>query len=445
MESVGIGLLGLGTVGVAVARRLIEQWEWLGERAGATPVLRVAAVRDVARSRDIDLKNVRLVDDPAAVVGDPSVAIVVEVMGGIDPATALIESALRSGKTVVTANKAVIAASGPRLNALASEHGARLYFEASVGAGLPIIALLRSSLLGDRISALDCVINGTTNVILTRMRGAGVSFQSALADAQRRGFAEADPSLDVDGWDAVHKLVILTWLAFGIYVAPGAVDRVGIRDVAGADVAAPAQLGYRVRLLAHAERGAGDAMHLSVRPTAVGPGHLLHDVDDADNAVIISSDLAGTVMLRGLGAGGASTASAVVSDVVTAVRDRQDRPTQGSSAGSHAAAQGGTTHGDAPSQGVTARSSPPMLSPENVEIAGYVRVRLSREAEARALVLQALEDRGLAVDAAVDLSGSELIVLTGMAPRAVHDRALETLDTLTSVDGILGALDRVEA
>jgi homoserine dehydrogenase len=431
MESVGVGLLGLGTVGVAVARRLIDQWELLGERAGATPVLRVAAVRDIARSRGIDLKNVRLLDDPATVVGDPSVAIVVEVMGGVDPATALIESALRAGKSVVTANKAVIAASGPRLSALASEHGARLYFEASVGAGLPIIALLRSSLLGDRISALDCVINGTTNVILTRMRGAGVTFQSALADAQRRGFAEADPSLDVDGWDAVHKLVILTWLAFGDSVAPDAVDRIGIRNVAGDDVAALAQLGYRVRLLAHAERGSGDAIHLRVRPTAVGPGHLLHDVDDADNAVIISSDLAGTVMLRGLGAGGASTASAVVSDIVTAVRDREHRP-----------AQGAAPRDSAPVHGAT---DPPMLSPEDVDVAGYVRVRLTKEAEARALVLQALEDRGLAVDAAVDLPGSELIVLTGMAPRAVHDRALETLDTLTSVDEILGALDRVEA
>ena len=293
----------------------------------------------------------------------------------------------------------------------------------AVGAGLPIVALLRGSLLGDRISALDCVINGTTNVILTAMRTPGTSFGAALADAQRRGFAEADPSLDVDGWDAVHKLVILAWLALDTYIAPDAVDRVGIRDVAGADVGALAELGYRVRLLAHAERAPGGAVHLRVRPTAVGRGQLLHDVDDADNAVIISSDLAGTVMLRGLGAGGASTASAVVSDLVTAVRER----------------------GAPRARPASARTGVALLSDEDVEVAGYVRVRLSAEADARALVLQALEDRGLAVDAAVDVSGSELIVLTGMAPRAVHDRALETLDTLTSVDQILGALDRVEA
>jgi homoserine dehydrogenase len=422
MESVGIGLLGLGTVGTAVAKRLIGEWELLGERAGAIPALRCVAVRDVSRSRGFDLKNVRVTGDPQAVVADPAVAIVVEAMGGTDPATALIETSLRTGKTVVTANKAVIAASGPRLCALAAEHGAHLYFEATVGAGLPIIAVLRGSLLGDRISALDGVINGTTNVILTQMRTAGVSYQIALANATRRGFAEADPSLDVDGWDAVHKLVILAWLAFGIHVTADMVDRRGIRHVAGADVGALDQLGYRVRLLAHAEQQAGGAIHLRVRPTAVGPGHLLHDVDDAANAVIISSDLEETVMLRGLGAGGASTASAVVSDVVTAVRER------------------GTRAVDRP-----AHDTPTILGDEDVESAGYVRVQLSAEPDARALVLQALEDRGVAVDAAVDLTGSELIVLTGIAPRAVHDRALETLDTLTSVDQILGALDRVEA
>ena len=270
MESVGIGLLGLGTVGTAVAKRLIGEWELLGERAGAIPALRCVAVRNIARSRGFDLKNVRVIGDPQVVVADPAVSIVVEAMGGTDPATALIELSLRAGKTVVTANKAVIAASGPQLCTLAVGHGAHLYFEASVGAGLPIIALLRGSLLGDRISALDGVINGTTNVILTQMRSAGVTYQSALADATRRGFAEADPSLDVDGWDAVHKLVILAWLAFGVHVSTDTVDRRGIRDVAGADVGALAQLGYSVRLLAHAEQAAGGAVHLRVRPTALG-------------------------------------------------------------------------------------------------------------------------------------------------------------------------------
>jgi homoserine dehydrogenase len=422
MESVGVGLLGLGTVGTAVAARLINEWELLGERAGATPVLRCVAVRDVARTRALDLKNVRVLADAPAVVEDPGVSVVIEAIGGTDPATALIESALQAGKSVVTANKAVMAASGPRLTALAREHHAGLYFEAAVGAGLPIVALLGDSLLGDRISALDCVINGTTNVILTRMRSAGASFDSALADAQRRGFAEADPRLDVDGWDAAQKLVILSWLALGIHLAPEEVDRVGIRGVGGDDVAALAELGYRVRLLAHAERAPGGAVHLRVRPTALGPRHLLADVDDADNAVIISSDLAKRVMLRGLGAGGASTASAMVSDLVSAVRERA------------------APRSPAPSQLISAT----LLGDEEVEVAGYARLRLSSSADARALVLQSLEDRGLSVDAAVDIPGARLIVLTGVAARAVHDRALETLDTLAAVEQIECTLDRVD-
>lgn len=423
MESVGVGLLGLGTVGGAVATRLIEQWELLGERAGATPVLRCVAVRDTSRTRDIDLKNVRLLADARAIVDDPDVSILIEAMGGTDPATALIELALRAGKSVVTANKAVVAASGPHLADVAAANGAGLYFEAAVGAGLPIVALLSTSLLGDRIAALDCVINGTTNVILTKMRTGKLTFDAALADAQARGFAEADPTLDVEGWDAAHKLVILAWLAMGVHVEVGSVDRVGIRGVGGDDIRALDQLGYRVRLVARAERADNGRVRLSVRPTAIGARHLLGDVDDADNAVIISSDLASRVMLRGLGAGGASTASAVVSDVVNAVRDR------------------GAPRGWAP------RAVQPveMLDDEDVEVAGYVRLRLRRESEGRELVLQALEDRGLAVDAAVEVPQGGLIVLTGTAPRAVHDRAMETLDTLTAVDEIECTLDRVEA
>ena len=423
MESVGVGLLGLGTVGSAVAARLIVEWELLGERAGATPVLRCAAVRDTARTRDVDLKNVRLLADAQAVVDDAGVSIVIEAIGGTDPATALIESALRAGKSVVTANKAVIAASGPRLADVAAANHAGLYFEAAVGAGLPIVSLLSASLLGDRITALDCVINGTTNVILTKMRTDKLTFAAALSDAQHRGFAEADPTLDVDGWDAAHKLVILSWLAMGVHIETGSVDRVGIRGVGAEDVRALDQLGYRVRLVAHAERANGGRVRLSVRPTAVGTRHLLGDVDDADNAVIISSDLAARVMLRGLGAGGASTASAVVSDVVNAVRDRR------------------SPRGYAPSALQTAA----LLDDEDVDIAGYVRLRLTPESEGRELVLQALEDRGLAVDAAVEVPNAGLIVLTGMAPRAVHERALETLDTLTAVDEIECTLDRVEA
>jgi homoserine dehydrogenase len=216
-ETLGVGLLGLGTVGSAVAARLMSEWELLAQRAGATPVLRRVAVRDATRKRDIDLRAVPITDDPASVVDDPTVSVVVEVMGGVDPATTLIQRALERGKSVVTANKAVIAESGPQLAELAAAHGAGIWFEASVGAGLPVVSVLRESLGGDRITAIDAIINGTTNVILTRMRTDGVAFETALAEAQRRGFAEADPSSDVDGWDAAYKLIIMSWLAYGAH------------------------------------------------------------------------------------------------------------------------------------------------------------------------------------------------------------------------------------
>ena len=423
--TVGIGLLGLGTVGTAVARRLIDEWELLGERAGATPVLRRVAVRDAERPRTVNLKNVPLVSDPTTVVDDPDVRIVIEVIGGREPAATLIEHALAAGKTVVTANKLLVAHQGPELSRLAEQHGAGLWFEATVGAGLPVIALLRGSLGADRISRIDAIINGTTNVILTHMRRDGITLRAALADATERGYAEADPSADLDGWDAAHKLVIMSWLAFGVHVQPESVDRVGIRDIDLADLAYTGQLGYTVKLVAHAHTGDAGAVHLRVRPTAVPADHVLFGVDDSDNAVLISGDLAGEVMLRGLGAGGESTASAVVSDVVEAIRrlDAQPQP--------------------------PATRPAALLDGEAVEVAQYVRLRVADMPDARQLALQALEDRGVPVVEAIDkppIDGPDpqLLILTGSAPRAVHDRALETVDSLPFVREIVSTLDLIE-
>ena len=424
-ETIGVGMLGLGTVGTAVARRLIGQWELLGSRAGAVPVLRRVAVRDAAKPRDVDLKNAMLGEDPVAVIDDPEVALVVEVMGGADPALALIERALEAGKTVVTANKLLVADHGPRLWSLAAERNAGFWFEAAVGGGLPIVGLLRDGLRGDRVTSIDAVINGTTNVVLTRMRRDGVTLAVALEDAQRRGFAEADPSADIDGWDAAQKLLIMSWLGFGVDVTLDAVDRVGIRGLDRVDLGYTGQLGYAVKLVAHGHVDGAGGVHLRVRPTAVPPGHDLHDVDDSDTAVVVRSDLAATVLLRGLGAGGDSTASAIVSDVVGAVRRRACQPAP------------------PPLQPAT------LIDPEDVEVAGYVRLRLVDAPDSRALVLQALEDRGVPVIQAVDkppIDGPlpQLLVLTGSAPRAVHDRARETVDSLPVVQEIACAIDRIE-
>lgn len=425
VDTIGVGMLGLGTVGTAAARHLIGDWELLKERCGGvTPVLRAVAVRDLAKTRDLDLKNVRLIDDPTTVVDDAEIRIVVELMGGTDPARALIERALRGGKHVVTANKALIAADGERLWKIAAQHGVGIWFEAAVGAGLPIVALLRDSLRGDRITKMDAIINGTTNVILTRMRQEGVTFATALADAQQRGFAEADPSADVDGWDAAQKLVIMVRIGCELAAQLDDVDVVGIRALDRADLGYTGQLGYAVKLVAHAELSSGNAVQLRVRPTAVPSGHSLFGVDGADNALNLRSQLAQRVSVGGVGAGGDSTASAVVSDVVNAIVRRAVPP--------------------APPRAV----APILLDAEEYEVAQYLRLRITDMYEARELVLQALEDRGLPVDDAVDkppIDGPDpqLLVLTGTAPRAVHDRALETLDSLKVVREIACAMDRI--
>jgi homoserine dehydrogenase len=427
-EAVGVGLLGLGRVGSAVASRLISDWELLSERCGGpTPVLRRVAVRDVTRSRDVNLRSVPLGDDPYAVVDDDSVSLVVEAIGGLEPATELIEHALRRGKTVVTANKAVMARSGALLSKVAAQHRAALYFEAAVGAGLPVVTLLLEALGGDRINSIDAIINGTTNVMLTRMRQDGCSFEVALQEAQRRGFAEADPSSDLDGWDAAYKLLILARIAFGADLDVAHVDRRGIRDVHLADLAYTGQLGYAVKLLAHAERSGTDgAVAMRVQPTAVPASHFFFTMDDSDNAVTIISDMAKHITVSGLGAGGVSTASAVISDIVRAVR---------------APNRSLTIHGE------TRRAR--MMDDEELEVAGYVRVLIEDVLDARELVVQALADRGVAVGELVEkppLDGThpQLLLLTRSAPVAVHRRALETLDSLAVVHDVAAALDRIE-
>jgi homoserine dehydrogenase len=415
---VGIGLIGLGTVGAAVARRLVGDWELLARRAGVTPVLRRVAVRDPGRARDVELPNIRVDGDAEALVDDPAITVVVELMGGVDRATTLIERALRAGKHVVTANKAAIAAHGVELAGLAAATGVWLRFEAAAGAGIPAVAMLRDSLRGDRVDSLAMIINGTTNVILSRMEAEGATFADALADAQRRGFAEADPSADVDGHDAAAKLVLLGRLAFETPLKTDDVAVTGIRDVTADDIACARELGGSVKLVASARR-AGDGVCLAVRPTVALAGHPLYGVDGAENAVLINADLAGAVLLRGPGAGGDSTASAVVSDIVNVLRTAPPPP-------------------------------PPMVTvaavdDAEVEVGGYIRLRLNEVPEAGALVVQALEDRGVPVLASTSHEGGQLAILTGVVPREMLARAADTLDSLAAVAAVASVMDCLAA
>ena len=324
--AIGVGLLGLGTVGAGVATILTSP-------EGRHPLvaelaLRRVAVRDLQRSRPVDLPAERFVTDPAAVVDDPAVEIVVEVMGGLEPARSLILRAIAAGKPVVTANKAVIARHGEEIAAAAAERGVYVLIEAAVGGGIPIIEPLKQSLGGNRIQRVSGIINGTTNYILSRMADEGAAYAEVLAEAQRLGYAEADPAADVEGGDAADKIAILAGLAFGGPVRRGGIATEGIDRLDARDVAYAAQLGFVVKLLAVAEhKGRNDEgselLDVRVHPTLLPKEHPLAGVHGVNNAILVEGDPVGRVMFYGPGAGAGPTASAVVADILNIAGIRQ--------------------------------------------------------------------------------------------------------------------------
>jgi len=320
--AIGVGLLGLGTVGAGVAAILMGpegRHPLVGELA-----LRRIAVRDLERPRPLDLDPQLLTTSPEAVIDDPAVEIVVEVMGGLEPARSLILRAIAAGKPVVTANKAVIARYGEEIAAAAAERGVYVLIEAAVGGGIPIIEPLKQSLGGNRIQRVSGIINGTTNYILSRMADEGAAYAEVLADAQRLGYAEADPAADVQGGDAADKIAILAGLAYGGPVPRAGIATEGIDRLDARDVAYAAQLGFVVKLVATAERlgdglGApGEAIPLDVRvhPTLLPKSHPLAGVHGVNNAILVEGDPVGRVMFYGPGAGAGPTASAVVADIL---------------------------------------------------------------------------------------------------------------------------------
>ena len=315
-RTIRIGLLGLGTVGGQVARALTERREMLGRISGAELVLQRACVRDLNRPRPV--AAAQLTDDPAKIVAADDIDLVVEVMGGQEPARTLIETALAKGKSVVTANKRVVSWHGPGLLHLAAQKNAELRYEAAVGGGIPLIAPLTDDLAANRIVELRAIINGTTNYILTKM-AAGDSLEAALGEAQEKGYAEADPRDDIDAVDAADKLAILVRLAFGAVCTPAQIFRQGLRGLEQRDLAYGRELGYVLKLVAIARRGTR-GIEARVHPTFLPAGHPLARIDGAQNAVYVVGDLCGPVMFSGAGAGGEATASAVLSDLTQAAR-----------------------------------------------------------------------------------------------------------------------------
>ncbi len=319
MRTIGVGLLGVGTVGGGVASLLTRHTADIESRLGARLSVVRAAVRDLARVRVGELDRTLLVTDARRVIDDPRVEIVVELVGGLEPARTLVLQALSRKKTVVTANKKLLAEAGAELFAAASDAGVDLLYEAAVCGGIPIIRTLREALSSDRVQSIFGIVNGTTNFILGRMAEAGESFATALGEAQRAGFAEADPTADVDGHDAAQKLTLLAALAFGARVSPSMVSTEGIARLAPIDHAAARDLGLTLKLLAIARRENGK-LSLRVTPAMVPAQSLLAGVRGPFNAVRISCEALGPLFLHGQGAGALPTASAVVADLIEAAR-----------------------------------------------------------------------------------------------------------------------------
>ncbi|NQW18951.1 MAG: homoserine dehydrogenase [Chloroflexi bacterium] len=316
-ESLGVGLLGVGVVGSAVARALLEGRTQQTVPGSHPLVLKQAVVRNLESERPVprDL----LSDDVASVVDNPDVDIVVELMGGEEPASSSIRAALKSGKHVITANKEAIAKNGDELIALAEANGVRLLYEAAVGGGIPIIGPLSSDLLANKIQSLRAIINGTTNYILTRMTAQGEAFDDVLADAQALGYAEADPTADVDGWDAMYKIAILARLAYGASVPLDSIHREGIRPVTASDIRNAATLGYTIKLIAVARLEEGGLL-VRVHPALIPNSVPMAKVDGVLNVCEIEGDLVGPLWLQGRGAGPEATASAVLGDIIRVAR-----------------------------------------------------------------------------------------------------------------------------
>jgi homoserine dehydrogenase len=320
MQELRVGVLGFGVVGRGVVELLLTQGELLQQRTGVCIRLVRIATRTPSRNGDLALGEVELTDDLQRVVAADDIDVVVEVIGGLEPARSLLAQALRSGKHVVTANKALLAMHGGELVPLAVAEQRELMFEAAVAGAIPIIKVLRESLAANRIDQLYGILNGTCNYILTEMREQGSSFGDVLRDAQAKGFAEADPSFDVDGIDAAHKLVLLAAIAFGTYPDFSQLHIEGIRHVSDVDIQWATEMGYRIKLLGIAKQD-GEGLELRVQPTLVPVGSMVASVEGVYNAVFVRGHAAGTTMYYGRGAGELPTASAVVADLVEIARN----------------------------------------------------------------------------------------------------------------------------
>jgi len=425
VEPVKIGILGLGTVGSGTVSVLARNADEISRRAGRSILVVHAAARDIKRQRACPMEGIRLTTKPDEVVNNPDVAVVVELMGGYEPARSLVLQAIENGKHVVTANKAMIAMHGNEIFAAAQKKGVMVAFEAAVAGGIPIIKTIREGLAGNRIEWLAGIINGTCNYILTEMRDRGADFADVLKEAQQLGYAEADPTFDVDGIDAAHKLTILAAIAFGIPLQFNKAYTEGISQITRLDVEYAEQLGYRIKLLGLARR-ARHGVELRVHPTLIPERRLIANVDGVMNAVLVKGDAVGPTMYYGAGAGADPTASAVVADIVDVVRTLTVDP---NNRVPHLAFQ--------PDQ----LSNLPILPIEEVETAYYLRLQAHDKPGVLANVTRILGDLGISIEAILQKEPREgentvpVIILTQRVLEKHMNQAIAKIEALSSIAG----------
>jgi homoserine dehydrogenase len=425
MKPINVGLLGIGTVGGGTWDVLNRNADEIQRRAGRAIQITQVADKAVGRARKITGKKAKVISDAFKLVRDPQIDIIVELIGGYAVAKELVLAAIRNGKHVVTANKALLATHGTQIFAAAQKNGVMVAFEGSVGGGIPIIKALREGLAANRIEWIAGIINGTSNFILSEMRDKGLDFSAALHDAQRHGYAEADPTFDIEGIDAAHKLTILSALAFGIPMQFKKCFKEGIRKLTRADIGYAEELGYRIKLLGITRR-TPRGIELRVHPTLVPERRLIANVEGVMNAILVKGDAVGATMYYGAGAGSQPTASAVVADLVDITRLISADPEQRVP---HLAFQ--------PDQ----LSDTPILAMEAVETSYYLRMRVLDKPGVLANITRILAVSKISIDAMVQKKPGEgesrvdIVMLTHRALERNVNRAMAKIEKLPVVTG----------
>jgi len=416
MKEVKVGILGFGTVGAGVVEGILKNGELMAQRTGIRPVVAKIADLDIETDRGVTVGEGVLTTDALALIDDPEIDVVVELVGGVTFAKEFVLRALKNGKPVVTANKALLADFGKEIYKTARENGAGIYYEAAVGGGIPVLRSQRAGLIGNQIESVYGILNGTCNYILTRMEREGLPFDEILADAQALGYAETPPDLDIDGIDTAHKAVVLASMAYGAPVPMDACPTKGIRGLAGQEIANADELGYRIKLLAIIKDNDGE-VELSVEPALVPKSHMIASVNDSFNAVFVEGDVVGDTLYYGRGAGRLPTASAVIGDIMEA-----------------ASGKGGC------SDWLLKNESLKICDAANISIRCYLRMSLKDQPDVIAKVAHVLGKNQISIASIMQKeqnAGEQVpvVFLTHKALEKNYAAAMEEIEKLDVVDG----------